>query len=184
VSPAQAGVAVLFSNRTENLTEYPWGKDPNTNLGSGYWHWKFHEYLLDEYQFDGFDFEAGNADAYPVIFDTNTSIMDEELLGRIETWVKRGGTFVTFIQTGRHTPEKRDAWPISRLTGYEVTHIDPHDAEGRATMRIVSPTPGQDVLSAGGWKATPANGLSLREVAPECRDFLTWEDGSVAAGVR
>jgi hypothetical protein len=38
-------------------------------------------------------------------------------------WVKRGGTFITFEQTGRHTSTQHDVWPISKLTGYNVLKI-------------------------------------------------------------
>ena len=77
------------------------------------------------------DFARGNADQYHVIFDANTVFMDETLIDRIEAWVRRGGTFVTSAQgqTGRHTPEEADVWPISRLTGYRVKMQNEKESE-------------------------------------------------------
>ena len=150
-------VAPLYSDRVNNLTGYPWGKDPNTNLNSGYWSWRINEELRDEYRCDGLttaDFSTGSAAAYPVIIDTNTSIMDDTLVARIEEWVKAGGTFITYVQTGRHTPERENAWPICRLTGYRVSGIDPIEPDGKAKQwRPLKIAPGQTILDAAGWNA-------------------------------
>ena len=40
-------------------------------------------------------------DAYRVIIDCNTSIMDESMVSDIEKWVRNGGVFITLAQTGR-----------------------------------------------------------------------------------
>ena len=61
------------------------------------------------------DFANGDADQYRVIVDTNSSILDRDAIANIAEWVKRGGTFITFEQTGRHTSTQHDAWPISAL---------------------------------------------------------------------
>ena len=128
-------------------------------------------------------FANGDAARYKVIIDSNSSIMDEAMVSRIENYVKAGGTFITFAQTGRHSPSKKDAWPISRLTGYEVTKIDQLNAEGRpAETRMLVPAAGQEVFS-GEWKV-PANGLSLKKVSDEAKDLLMWKDGSTAVGMR
>ena len=182
----KAETAALYSNRIQNLTGYPWGNDPNVNLQSGYWRWNIGAHLRDRYPYDGItetDFARGNAGAYKVIVDSNTSIMDEALVREIEQWVRQGGTFITFAQTGRHTPTGLDAWPISRLTGYRVTHIDALDANGNAASRKLKSVPGQAVLTTD-WNGVEANGLSLQKVAPECHDLLQWDDGSTAIGYR
>ncbi|MCF7676499.1 MAG: hypothetical protein K9M97_14210 [Akkermansiaceae bacterium] len=58
--------------------------------------------------------------------DTESPVLDEKRLTEIEAWVRRGGVFITTGETGRHTPEKADAWPIDSLTGYTVDHITRH----------------------------------------------------------
>ncbi len=184
-----AEVAILYSFGSAHATGWPWGYDPNTNLTGGYWAWNTGFTLLNYCPRDGVteeDFEVGNVDRYRVIIDSNTSILSPELLSRIEQWVRKGGTFVTFVQTGRHTPTAPNTWPISRLTGYAVTRIDRYGAgnqpqEGQA----LHPAPGQKLLEGEPWTSgVRASGLSLKKTAPDCQDLLLWEDGSVAAGVR
>ncbi|HEY3416998.1 MAG TPA: hypothetical protein VGM23_08960, partial [Armatimonadota bacterium] len=187
--PPRAELAFLQSTRIQSLVGFPWGKDPNTNLGSGYWVFTAANLIKSEYARDMVtedDFRTGNAAHYRMIIDQNTSIMDEATVRDIARYVRNGGVFVTFVQTGRHTPERKDAWPINALTGYQVTGIDPHRADGIVDhWRGVHPAPGQTIFGAEHWAADlKGNGLSLQKVAPECQDLLQWADGSVAAGLR
>ena len=192
VHPPKGEVAMLLSDRVNALTGYPWGTDYNVNLPSGYWGWRITDIFAGTCHIDAVtdrDFApGGHADPYGVIIDTNTSVMDEATVGAIEAWVRRGGIFVTFVQTGRHTPEIPDSWPISRLTGYRVTAIDPHRADGgEGRTRSFRLAKGQTVFQPDDWPAGKnhdSNGLSLEKTAPECRDLLVWEDGAIAAGLR
>ena len=191
VHPPKAQAAMLFSNRVSKLTRYPWSKNHDINLPTGYWPWKFSDALANDFHVDGLtelDFGLGNADPYRVVIDTNTSVMDEALVEEIEQWVRRGGIFVTTIQSGRHTPERPDSWPISRLTGYRVTGIDPHSPSGsEKRTRRFQLAEGQPVFQPEDFPADQnfhANGLSLEPVADDCQDLLRWEDGPVAAGLR
>jgi hypothetical protein len=182
--------AMLMSERVNKLTGYPWGKDPNTNLASGYWVWRINQFLLDDYSFDGLsekDFARGNAKPYKFIVDMNTSIMDEKLFDEIENWVKDGGIFVAFIQTGRHTPEKKDAWPISKLTGYQVTGISRYNSEDESMDEWrVKYAPGQKIFNRNMFNidGRQANGLKMKKIAPECENLILWDDDYVAAGLR
>lgn len=183
----QAEVAALYPSGITAKTGYPWLLDANTNLESGYWRWNLRANLMGLYESDGLtesSFADGDAARYKVVFDSNTSIMDDKLLAEIERYVRDGGTFVTYAQTGRHSPVAKDAWPISALTGYEVTGFDKVDDKGRLnTTRKLKPAAGQDVFS-GNWSAVRANGLTLKSIAPDTRDLMLWEDGSVAIGLR
>lgn len=183
----KAETAVLYSDRVAQLTGYPWGSTPDTNIGGGYWNWNVGSLLRGSFPYDGLtqsSFARGEAKPYRVIVDTNTSIMDEEMVSGIEQWVRDGGTFITIAQTGRHTPEKPDAWPIARLTGYNVTHIDKIKPDGgvdeSGTLQTV---PNQKILD-GAWNGVRANGLHLQKVAPDAQNLLLWQDGNVAAGTR
>lgn len=52
-------------------------------------------------------------------------------------------------------------------------------------MRNFRVAPGQTTIPGRGTGlGERANGLSLKKTAPECRDLILWEDGTVAAGVR
>ena len=190
----KAETGILLSDRAQYLTMYPWGGEPNMHLSDstrleGYDRWSAGAYLLPLFPRDGLsdgDFHRGNAAKYRVILDSNTAIIDDGMLKDIESYVRDGGVFVTFVQTGRSTSTEFDSWPISKLTGYKVTHIDPHDADGRVTAwRPLGLAPGQNIFSEDYWKSGPmANGLSLKKVADDCRDLMRWKDGSVAVGMR
>ncbi|MGE9296090.1 MAG: hypothetical protein ACQKBV_07385 [Puniceicoccales bacterium] len=183
----KAEVAGLYSSESTRLNGFPWVLDPNKLLSAGYWSWNVRGYLRDYYPTDALSessFANGDAAAYRVILDTNTSIMSEEMVDEIEAYVREGGTFITYVQSGRHTPTKADAWPIERLTGYAVERIDAMDADGKVLESgLLSLAPGQNVLS-GKWDGARANGLHLRKVAEDAQDVLLWDDGTVALGIR
>ncbi|MFA6293632.1 MAG: beta-galactosidase trimerization domain-containing protein, partial [Victivallales bacterium] len=185
----KAETAILYSSRIAALTGYPWGQDPNAGLISGYWRWNLGEYIKHDFQRDGLtesDFASGNASKYRIILDSNTSVMEESLVGQIENYVRNGGIFVTYVQTGRNTPEQQDAWPINRLTGYRVAGMDKHRPDGQmASTRELKFAEGQPIFKPENWgKIATANGLSLEKVAPECKDLIRWTDGTTAVGMR
>lgn len=185
--PPKAEVAALYSTESTRLNGFPWLLDPSKNLPSGNWRWNVRGNLRDYYASDGLtesSFGNGDAASYRVIIDTNTSIMSEDMVSSIEKYVRDGGTFVTFVQTGRHSTNQADTWPIARLTGYAVEKIDAMDSDGRVRQSgKLALAPGQTVLS-GAWDDFRANGLHLRKVAADAHDVLLWNDGSVALGVR
>ncbi len=185
-------IASLMDDRVGNLTDFPLMGNENVFIRHDPGRWAVSGYFLQEYHWDNvtlYDFEAAEqkrlAD-YRVIIDTNCSILTGKQVADIERWVRDGGVFVTHVQTGRHLPDVADAWPISKLTGYRVTHIDPHDTDGKAQWRKLRFTADQPVFREADWPEHQkhANGLSLEKVAPECTDLLYWEDGTVAAGMR
>ncbi len=62
---------------------------------------------------------------YPIIWDTGTFIMDKETVAGLKQYVENGGTYVLLQETGRHTSVKKDAWPITDLTGFRVRAVRP-----------------------------------------------------------
>ena len=184
----KGNVAVLFNTRDESLSCYPWNNDPNTNLQSGYFPWNISAILRGHYDYDDLtesSFTDGSADAYKVIIDSNSTIIDPPLLAAIEKWIRNGGTFITSGQTGRHTSTGFNAWPISSLSGYETTHVDLLDSQGGPQeTRSLQPVSGQDTFPESDWKGVAANGLSLQKTVGDCRDLMRWDDGSVAVGSR
>lgn len=185
-------VASLMDDRVANLTDFPLVGNFNAFLRHEPGRWELSGYFLQDYHWDNvtlYDFEPANrkrlAD-YRVIVDCNCSILTEKQVAEIEQWVRDGGVFVTHVQTGRHLPDVADAWPISKLTGYRVTHIDPHSPDGQAEWRNLRIAADQPVFREADWPEHQrrGNGLSLEKVATECTDLLYWEDGTVAAGLR
>ena len=143
-----AQVGLLTSDRVTRLTGFPWGYDPNTVLRGGQWQWRVADLLRTEYPrvlLDESDFApGGNAGKYRVVIDENTTIIDPPLLKGIERYVRDGGIFVAYVQTGRHTSAEKDAWPISKLTGYSVTAVDAHGPDGqvRQSRKLRGARPG------------------------------------------
>ncbi len=177
-----AKVAVLFSAQDAWLTGFPWTPEPGTQ--GGYYSGFNPAHTLRDYcPRDGVgagDFGTQNVDRFRVIVDSNSMFMDEELIAGIEKYVRQGGVFVTYGQTGRHDPVRPDSWPISRLTGYEVAGVNGWN-EGKAFHRV----PGDKVLGPSGEESTThSGGLRLKKHAPDCQDLLAWEDGSTAVGMR
>jgi hypothetical protein len=190
----RAEVASLTDDRVKNLTAFPLPVDYNVCFPQEPGHWVLPIQLMQEYHCDNltlYDFEdpeLKNASKYRTVIDMNTTFMTPEQVEGIERWVRNGGLFVTYVQTGRHTPDVADAWIISKLSGYSVTGIDEYDAEGRTTSpwRKIKFAENQPIFKEDRWneRQRDGNGLSLKKENPECIDLLYWEDGSVAAGLR
>jgi hypothetical protein len=188
----QAELAVMLSDRDLRLCGFPWNSnEARPELVQRNRFWELICNLAADYPRGGVleqDFARGRADRFRVILDGNTTIMEPELVEQIEHWVRRGGVFITYHQTGRHTPVTPDAWPIARLTGYAVTGIDKLSPNGDGLpSRPLHPAAGQKVFrsDAPQWRYVQrAAGLSLKKIDPACEDLLLWEDGSVAAGLR
>ncbi len=124
------------------------------------------------------DFKRGSVAPYKVVVDLNSSILDPDTIDAIGEWVKRGGTFITFQQTGRHSSTEHDAWPISKLTGYQVLSVD------RANHGMAL-APGQTLLADDALAGFDHDwGERLQKNDPDCQDLVMWDDGTVAAGVR
>ncbi len=187
-----AELAILNSDRNLRLLGFPWdvSRDPNVVFSENRW-WALINQVLPLYLRAGIledDFARGNVDQYRVVLDGNTTIMDTEIVDQIEKWVRRGGTFITYQQTGRHTSAVPNSWPIAKLTGYSVTGIDKLalNGDGRPS-RHLHPVDGQTVFNpaAPGWQYVQNSaGLSLQKHDPACVDLLQWDDGAMAAGLR
>jgi hypothetical protein len=181
-----AEVAALYSVRPHTLT-VPWNIDPSRNLDSGYFTWNVRANLRGLYESDGItesSFEEGDASKYKVIFDTNTSFMDEKLRADIEKYVSDGGTFVSFVETGRHSSSHPDVWQLSQLTGYEVLPSAPSEGDrDTETVRRLKPAHGQSIVTDRLGKSM-TYGASLKRIASDAQDILVWNDKTVAAGIR
>ena len=190
----EAKVAFFMSDREVEMLAYPWKPDASKVISMGYFGW----HVPLEYPTAGVmesDFLKDRANKFSVIIDANTQIMDEKTVAGIERFARNGGVFVTLGQTGRHSEVDADSWPISRLTGYKVTAIDPHDKDGAEHARpcgLDDPLPDNGIFRIKHWEENTAyvdniryaNGLSLQKVAPDCRDLIKWKDGTTAVGIR
>lgn len=185
-----AQIGILDSMRVPRLYGYPWNgtdhwtTDPDLILGSGMWTYPWQGWLQNSYPRAAIteeDFARGNADDYKIVIDTNTTIMDPPTVDAIADWVKKGGIFVTYMQTGRHTSTEANSWPISKLTGYAVTAFNNKPrhmnlVEGQKFFHSDTPDWASENNSQGG--------LSLQKQDPSCEDLATWDDGTVAVGLR
>jgi hypothetical protein len=188
----QAELAIVNSERNIRLLGFPWNSvQVNPDLAQGTRFWGLISQMVAQYPRGGVleqDFARGKADKFRVILDGGTSVMDPETVDAIAKWVQQGGTFITFQQTGRHTSAEQDTWPISKLTGYDVTNIDKMAPNGDViTPRTLHLVAGQPVFhdDTHDWMyAQHGGGLSLKKIDPACQDLLQWDDGSIAAGLR
>jgi hypothetical protein len=186
----KADLAILHSDRSLRLTQFPFDqhRDPNVYIPGGFWEMRLSEPLVEDFPRDTVvegDFDRGLVDPYKIVIDSNTMIMDPRLVDKIDKWVRKGGIFITYGETGRHTTTDLDAWPIAKLTGYKVTAIEPLDERGKVKeWRHVTLAPNQGVFKPGDWTSPNATGLHLAKTDPACQDLMLWEDGTVAAGLR
>jgi hypothetical protein len=178
----KAQLALFSSDRVDRLYGFPFHRNRKDDLPHGHWDVRFNELLMPVFNRDELyphDFERGYADAYKVVIDSNTSVMDPDLVDHIAKWVKAGGIFVTWGQTGRNTSVEKDAWPIAKLTGYKVTGGISDTSRNLKAVDTQGIVP-NDVP----WTTRSARGLTLEKSAPECADLLRWQDGSTAVGLR
>ena len=66
------------------------------------------------------DVKSGRANKFKVLLDCATAVLSDEDVAALEQYVRQGGIFVAFHNTGMHTPDKANSWPISKLTGLRV----------------------------------------------------------------
>ena len=177
----KAQVALLASDRINRLYGFPFHHDLQHSSRHGQWDIRFNELLLPEVAREEVfeqDFDRGNTDAYKVIIDLNTSVMDAAFVTKISKWVQAGGIFITWGQTGRNTSTEKDAWPISKLTGFKVADLD------RPARKLHFAT-GQRIFNeTRGWDSKSFSGLTLEKQEPECSDLMQWDDGTTAIGLR
>ena len=57
------------------------------------------------------DVASGRANRFPVLLDCGTTVLAEDEVAAIEAYVRQGGTFVAFHNTGMHTPENAAPGP-------------------------------------------------------------------------
>lgn len=185
----KAQIAQLVSPRVERLTGFPWQPDSDVNLPPGYWRWSLSRVMSGDYAMDtitDLDFANSVADDYKLVIDLNTTILSEKTLTQIEAWVRKGGTFITFMQTGRHLPDTPDAWPISKLTGYDVLTCDAISQveAGKIRRKVILAKDVKDYVLPPELMSANGHGQRLKANDPDCEDMLLWDDGSVAMGRR
>jgi hypothetical protein len=177
----KAQVALLSSDRIDRLYGFPFAPEKNPGFRHGHWDVRFNELLMPEYAREEVfeqDFDRGHTDAYKVIIDSNTSVMDDDFVAKIEKYVRAGGIFVTWGQTGRNTSTEKDAWPIAKLTGFKIQTVEglPRRLHLDENQRILhGPVTVRPHL---------VRGMTLEKQAPECSDLVQWDDGSTAIGLR
>ncbi|MBN1558277.1 MAG: hypothetical protein JW951_09040 [Lentisphaerae bacterium] len=137
------------------------------------------------------EIRAGRVADYPVLFDSNSPVLDDETLAAIEAYVRAGGIFVALNATGRHGMLEADAWPITRLTGFEVL--------GERRNMLVTVAEDTTLLPSLAGHSFNGEGIAVnwmgenhaRDHAVALRDdagagevLARWEDGAIAAGRR
>jgi hypothetical protein len=201
---APAQVAALYSARVERLPGFPWMNPWLGNAflaanadGEPYFRGSAYvsffnvrslfspmEHIPDGpmYESDAvteLSFQNNQCGNYRVIVDTNTAFMDEATVSGIERFVKNGGVFVTYGDSGRHSYEEPDTWPLARLSGFRAKpgkYFFPDTA---------SVKPERGFLPADyEFGARQLNGIHYQRAADDAQILATWKDGSAALGLR
>jgi hypothetical protein len=193
--PRTAQIAALTSTWVPTLFDFPWSFRPATEngqpvfRGSGYispfncrslFSLMEHVPVGPAYDSDAVNenmLERDQAGKYRVIIDTDTAVMTEATIDGIERYVRGGGIFVTYGETGRHSPEKPDTWPIDRLTGFHATDAQPW----QGTIALAET---QSVFPKDWSLSGNIQGHHFKPIAPDVQTLMTWNGGSTAVGLR
>lgn len=142
------------------------------------------------------DLQSGRADRFKVLLDCATTVMSSDEVDLVERYVRQGGTFVAFHNTGMHTPEQAFAWPISRLTGLRVRNdnrqIGPSDIVFSPTQGLWPKLRGQKLPGWGmvlDWRNEDRTGtpVAMQAEAADIEVVATWAgrtDGNIAVAIR
>ena len=146
----------------------------NLDIGRGELHAAHYDYGYATER----ELKNGDVRAFPVLFDGGSEIMAESTIRDIEAYVRAGGTFIAQRETGRHTLEEPDAYPISRISGWKVAK-----SNQSGKIRFA-----KYLTLFKGWENREFNddGLALESnpAAPGAVALARWADGSVAVGSR
>ncbi len=131
---------------------------------------------------------------HPLLIDCGADVMTEEMVRSVEAYVRAGGTFVAFCETGRHTPTERDAHPLARLSCFRTADPAPG---GDARVRFLAGAAARAAFPDWAGREFPANGSGswnesnaawnrrLERVADDAEIIAVYEpSGAPAAGVR
>lgn len=169
--PETPQIAILHSAQTILM-----GSDlpMNADIGRGELHAAHYDYGYATER----ELANGDVNPFPIMFDGGSEIMTEETVKNIESYVRQGGTFIAQAETGRHTLEAPDTYPISRISGFQVAKVDQSGA-----LRF-----GAGLPLFKGWENREFNGqgvaLAPNPAAPGGVALAKWADGSTAVGVR
>ena len=133
--------------------------------------------------------EDGKMNGFRVMFDCGNEIIPEDEVARIKAWVERGGVFVAYPFTGRNTPLKAEAWPMSKLTGAKIKADETIVRPGKVP-KVTFPEGSEFFPSFAGQTIHGAKrrvhqlDFALETVSDDAKPILFWDDGRIAATAR
>ncbi len=178
-------IALFWSS--ENVQLLPHGTPYSFDLGRG----DLHFIGQSNVYVDEAGVRNGLLNKYPVVWDTGTWIMDPTTVAGLKKYVEEGGTYVALQETGRHTFTRRDAWPITDLTGFKVRESRPMTG----TVSILTNQPlfkhlaGKNFNNFGtsvdysDYNNADAC-VALEPLTADTTAIARYQDGSIAIGMR
>ena len=133
---------------------------------------------------------SGKAKEYPVLWDCGTPMMGPGLVDALADYVRSGGTFVAIHQTGRHGLDEPDAWPITKLTGFQVVGQRRADRVTFTKSQTLLPRlrarsfPGAGTVIDWMDDDRTGAGTALKPGTKDVEIVATWQDGTCAIGTR
>ena len=125
---------------------------------------------------------------YPLVLDCGADVMNEKMVADIKQYVKNGGTFVAFTETGRHTELERDKHPFSRISGFRTKPLKGGVQSLKFETQDTFPIWSGKTFNANGYgKYTHSNwrwNRALEKTSDDVQILATWSDGTIASGVR
>ena len=131
--------------------------------------------------------------AYPVVWDCSTELLLPEDAKAIRRYAERGGTFIALHSTGRHLPERADAWPLAAEFGLTIKDkmLKPGENMHRQPLGPITFAKDQDLFPALAGKTISGSGVAIdctgREhtggigISGRAVPVATWDDDGTMA---
>jgi hypothetical protein len=140
------------------------------------------------------DISNGDMAQYPVIIDDGTVLLTADEVEGIKRYMRAGGIFIAQHHTGRHTPERADAWPLASALGLKVEpKLLTADNYHTWPLGKITFTPEQSLLPSLRGKACEGSGVAidyrnqlhtgaigLRGQVAGVSPIARWDDGTMA----
>ena len=168
----------------------------NEGKGAKTWRWDIGRGELNDLHYNwGFADEGMIRKGLPpeckVVFDSDSTTLDQKAVDGILKFVSDGGTFVALHETGRDTPEEVGAWLGSQLTGCKVL---PGAGSGAITfgrdLPVFKQWEGREFPGDGaavdwvGIDSAKGASVRLQPVDPAVQVLAKWLDGTAAVTSR
>ncbi|HEY3397637.1 MAG TPA: hypothetical protein VGM19_08265 [Armatimonadota bacterium] len=140
------------------------------------------------------DILNGAINQFPVVIDDGTVLLTQDEIEGLQRYVRAGGIFIAQHHTGRHLPERADAWALAAACGLTVTpkliNAENYHQWPLGKIRF---TADEDLLPSLRGKQVEGSGVAIDYLQqahtgavgleghdPSIRPVALWDDGTMA----